>query len=312
VPQHFAGPASTDYPDETVILGVDTHNDVHVAAVISTLGVLLGTEAFPTTSIGYAALLAWARGHRCLRRAGVEGTSSHGTALTRFLRVHGVRVLEVNRPDRAVRRRRGKTDTIDAENAARGVLSGQTTAVAKSGDGTVEAIRLLKIAKDSAIKARTQAINQMRAVLVRADPQLRESLDGRSTPLIATCPRSGFDTSPGAPDADDVVWIGQDPDVGERVAVESDEVSVVPLGQHAAARGLWAEGQWAVGRRRLDRLERGHPCLDEQWQLASVPPPRVGQIAAAEGDVGAHRDGHPPARGPTRRRRRVGRRSRPS
>jgi Transposase len=91
-----------------------THNDVHVAAVISVLGVLLGTRAFPTTAAGYTALLDWARGHGRLRRAGVEGTSSHGTALTRHLRHQGVQVLEVNRPDRATRRRRGKTDTVDA------------------------------------------------------------------------------------------------------------------------------------------------------------------------------------------------------
>jgi transposase len=161
-----------------VILGVDTHNDIHVAAVITALGVLLGSRAFPTTAVGYAALLSWARGHGDLRRAGVEGTSSHGTALTRHLRRHGVHVIEINRPDRAARRRRGKTDTLDAENAARAVLSGQATAEAKAGDGHAEAIRMFKLAKDSANKARTQAINQLRAVLVRAEPPLRESLAG--------------------------------------------------------------------------------------------------------------------------------------
>jgi transposase len=164
--------------DEEVILGVDTHNDVHVAAVITTLGGPLGTKAFPTTAAGYAALLTWARSHGPVHRAGVEGTSSHGTALTRHLRRNDVQVIEINRPDRAVRRRRGKTDYVDAENAARAVLSGQATAEAKAGDGHVEAIRMFKIAKDSANKARTQAINQLRAVLVRAEPQLRESLAG--------------------------------------------------------------------------------------------------------------------------------------
>ncbi len=84
-------------------------------------------------------------------------------------------VIEINRPDRAARRRRGKTDALDA---ARAVLSGRATAQAKAGDGHVEAIRMFKIAKDSANKARTQAINQLRAVLVRAEPQLRESLRG--------------------------------------------------------------------------------------------------------------------------------------
>ncbi|WP_433258669.1 transposase [Streptosporangium sp. CA-135522] len=84
--------------------------------------------------------------------------------------------MEVNRPDRATRRQRGKTDALDAESAARAVLSGRTTAVAKSGDGAVEMLRMVKVAKESAVKARMQAINQLRAVLVHADPCLHESL----------------------------------------------------------------------------------------------------------------------------------------
>jgi len=171
-----------------VILGVDTHNDIHVAAVITRLGALLGSKAFPATADGYAALLAWARGHGPVHQAGVEGTSSHGTALNRYLRRQGIQVIEVNRPDRAARRRRGKTDHLDAENAARAVLSGQATAIAQTGDGHAEAIRMFKIAKDSAVKARTQAINQLRAVLVRAEPQLRESLAGLGpVALFRTC-----------------------------------------------------------------------------------------------------------------------------
>jgi transposase len=171
-------PTPNTSTDEQIILGVDTHNDTHVAAVISTLGALLGAQAFPATAAGYVALLDWARSHGRLCRAGVEGTSSHGTALTRYLQRQDVQVIEVNRPDRAARRRRGKTDALDAENAARAVLSGQATGLAKTGDGPVETIRMFKIAKDSAVKARTQAINQLRAVLVRADPQLREALAG--------------------------------------------------------------------------------------------------------------------------------------
>lgn len=174
--------------DEEIILGVDTHNDAHVAAVITVLGALVDTKAFPTTAAGYTAMVDWARGHGRLRRAGVEGTSSHGIALTRHLHRDGLQVIEVNRPDRAVRRRRGKTDAIDAENAARAVLSGQATGLAKSGDGVVETLRMFKIAKDSAVKARTQAINQLKAVLVRADPILRESLSGLGrVALIRAC-----------------------------------------------------------------------------------------------------------------------------
>lgn len=177
-------------PDETdageeVIVGIDTHKDVHAAVVISLLGVVLGRCCFPTTAGGYESLLGWARGFGDLRRAGVECTGSYGKALTRYLRdAGGVGVIEVNKPDRATRRRRGKTDTIDAEAAARAVLSGQATAIAKSSDGGVEMLRLFKLAKSSAIKSRTQTINQLKSVLVCADPALRDELAELSTKAL--------------------------------------------------------------------------------------------------------------------------------
>ena len=163
-----------------MVLGVDTHKDVHVAAVITVLGVLLAGQSFPATAAGYRQLLGWARMFGPARRAGVECTGSYGEALTRYLRAEGVAVIEVNQPDKAARRKRGKTDAVDAESAARAVLSGRATAVAKAGDGPVEMTRMFKLAKTSAVKARTQAINQLRAVLVTTDPALRESLSGLS------------------------------------------------------------------------------------------------------------------------------------
>jgi transposase len=182
-----ARPAHPDLSGE-VILGVDTHADEHVAALLSAVGGLVATASFAATAAGYRALLAWARGHGPVGRAGVEGTGSYGAALTRSLRGAGVQVIEVNRPDRAARRRRGKTDTVDAEAAARAVLAGRATVTPKTADGPVETLRLLKLAKDSAVKARTQAINQLKAVLVGADPDLREALAGlgRAT-LIRRC-----------------------------------------------------------------------------------------------------------------------------
>ena len=161
--------AYTDF--EEIILGVDTHKDLHVAAVISMLGALLDTANFPTTAAGYQQLLAWAQGFGVLRRAGVECTGSYGAALTRHLRAADIMVTEVNQPDKASRRRRGKTDAIDAEAAARAVLSGQATATAKTGDGPVEMVRVFKLAKTSAVKSRTQALNQLKAVLVCAEPE---------------------------------------------------------------------------------------------------------------------------------------------
>jgi transposase len=171
-----------------MVLGVDTHKDIHVAAVLNTIGGMLGSATFPTTAAGYRQLLAWARGFGTLRRAGVECTGSYGKALSRHLRAEHVEVTEVNSPDKATRRRRGKTDAIDAEAAARAVLSGRATTAAKTGDGPVEMARMFKLAKASAIKSRTQAVNQLKAILVSCDPALRESLAGLSNKaLVRRC-----------------------------------------------------------------------------------------------------------------------------
>jgi len=113
-----------------------------------------------------------------VRVFGVEGTGCYGAGLARYLRGRGHQVIEVNRPDRATRHRRGKSDPIDAEMAARSVLSGVATGTPKTGDGTVEMLRMLKLAKDSAVKSRTQAVNQIRAVLVTALADQRQSLAG--------------------------------------------------------------------------------------------------------------------------------------
>jgi transposase len=201
-----ARPAHPDISGE-VILGVDTHADEHVAALLSTVGGLVATASFAATAAGYRALLAWARGHGPVGRAGVEGTGSYGAALTRHLRGAGVPVIEVNRPDRAARRRRGKTDPVDAEAAARAVLAGRATVTPKTADGPAEALRLLKLAKDSAVKARTQAINQLKAVLVGADPDLREALAGlgRAT-LIRRCAQLPDTTADGGAVAATVVY----------------------------------------------------------------------------------------------------------
>jgi transposase len=161
-----------------IVLGVDTHRDEHVAAVLSLIGGLVATAAFPTTAAGYDELLAWARSFGVLRRAGVECTGSYGLALSRRLQAAGVLVIEVNHSDRADRRRRGKTDTLDAEAAARAVLSGRASAVAKSSNGFVEAIRVMRLARNSAVNAKVKAINQLKAVIVGADPALRDSLAG--------------------------------------------------------------------------------------------------------------------------------------
>jgi transposase len=178
-------------------LGVDAHADVHVAAALDDVGRLLGTRAVPTTPGGYAALLAWARGQGVLERVGVEGAGSYGLGLVRWLRARGVTVLEVERPNRQLRARRGKSDPVDAEAAARAVLAGTATGQPKAGDGPVEMIRALRVARQSAVKARTQAANQLRALVVTAPDALRARL--RALPRAALVAAAARLRAPAAP-----------------------------------------------------------------------------------------------------------------
>jgi transposase len=167
-----------------VILGVDTHLDFHVAVAIDHLGRRLGEASVPTTPKGYERLLRWTEGFGSMRCAGVEGTSSYGAGLARHLRSRGIEVLEVERPKhrrRSPRRNLQKSDPSDAEAAARAVLAGEASGVPKSADGRVEMIRTLRAARRSAIKARTQAANQLQALCVTAPEQLRNRLRGLST-----------------------------------------------------------------------------------------------------------------------------------
>lgn len=157
-------------------LGVDTHLDVHVAALLDERGALLGVESFATTPDGYRNLLGWARSHGEVVLAGVEGTGSYGAGLTRHLHAEGVKVLEVDRPNRQRRRRRGKSDPQDAITAARAAQSGDAQGEAKTRDGNVEAMRVLRVARSSARKSRTQALNQMRSIISTAPDQIRSEL----------------------------------------------------------------------------------------------------------------------------------------
>src|SRR5215210_7373370 len=162
-----------------VTVGVDTHTDRHVGVALDQFGRRLGTRGVPTTPAGFAELVAWARTFGTLERLGVEGTGSYGAGLTRWLRARGLPVIEVERPhrqDRQARRRRGKSDPLDAEAAARAVLAGTVVGHPKAGDGRVEMIRTLRLARRSAMKARTQAANQLHALVVTAPDDLRAGL----------------------------------------------------------------------------------------------------------------------------------------
>jgi transposase len=170
--------------------GVDTHGEQHVAAVIDAVGRILGTQAFPADLPGYRQLLRWMQSFGPVAQAGVEGTGSYGAGLARYLTGQGVTVVEVNRPNRQARRRRGKSDATDAEAAARAALNGEASGVPKSGTGPVESLRSLRVARRSAMKARTQAASQIRDLTVTAPDILRVQLAGLDTcARVNTCAR---------------------------------------------------------------------------------------------------------------------------
>jgi transposase len=150
-----------------------------VAAVAGQAGRVLGTQAFPATAAGYRAALAWMKLHGELARVGVEGTGSYGAGLARYLAECGIEVAEVIRPNRQARRQRGKSDAADAVAAALAALSGEASGMPKSRDGAAESIRALKVARAGAVKAPTQAGNQLRDLILTAPEPLRRQLAGQ-------------------------------------------------------------------------------------------------------------------------------------
>jgi transposase len=188
-------------PSRRVIIGVDTHKHVHVAVAVDLLGVRLGDTLVSADTGGYSELRKWALSMGRVESFGIEGTGSYGAGLTSFLRRHGHRIVEVNRADRRTRREKGKSDTIDAELAARSVLAGNATTVPKTADGLCEMIRQVKVARDTARKGRTSAIITLKALVVNARAELREALEPlRDRALIERCAgfRPGHITDPTA------------------------------------------------------------------------------------------------------------------
>lgn len=182
----------------TVVGGVDTHLDTHVAAAVDHNGGLLGVAHFDVDWAGYRELGNWLAGFGPIDRVGVEGTGSYGAGLVRYLREADVDVVEVDRPNRQVRHRKGKSDPVDAIAAARAALSGVATTVPKARDGNVEAIRVLMVARRSAVDERIQILNQIRHLGFTASEEIRSRLHGLSpNALIGVTanlkPRAGGD-----------------------------------------------------------------------------------------------------------------------
>jgi transposase len=179
----------------SVTVGVDTHLDEHVAVALDHLGRRLDSLSIPTTEAGYAKFLRWAKGLGELERVGIEGSGSFGAGLSRFLRKNSVEVLEVGRPKRRDQHRSAKSDPIDAEIAARAVLSGTDIGETKGTEGQVEMVRVLRVARRSAVKARVQAANQLKAMLITAPEGLRAELRKLTTAKLV---RKAASFRPGA------------------------------------------------------------------------------------------------------------------
>jgi transposase len=163
-------------PGPFVVGGVDTHKDLHVAAVVDRHDQILGSRSFPTTRHGYKQMLAWMRAFGQLRRVGVEATGTYGAGLLRYLQKAGVAVLEVTTPDKGDRRKRGKNDGLDAQNAAHAAFAGKRTVTPKSRDGMIEALRVLKACRKTAVAARRVALQMIHNTVVCAPDDLRDQL----------------------------------------------------------------------------------------------------------------------------------------
>jgi len=166
--------------DERVVGGIDTHKDLHFAAVVDVGGNVLGERAFATTRAGYRSLTKWMASFGRVSKVGVEQTGSYGAGIVRHLGLAGISVLEVTGPDKADRRARGKNDGLDAVAAAQAALSGKRIRPAKQRDGRIEALRVLRTTRQTAVKARRAALQQLRNTIVAAPDDVRDQLRRRS------------------------------------------------------------------------------------------------------------------------------------
>ena len=170
--------------------GIDTHKDIHVAAVIDHLGRFVQTRSCPTSTAGYEGLWDWMESLGAIAAIGIEGTGSYGAGVTRYLRGRGVVIKEVNRPNRQLRRQRGKNDAVDAEAAARAVLAGHAAGDPKTQDGIAESIRLYRLMLLTFRKEHTALINTLRNVLLTGPDSLRQQLEAMpSATLFRHCSR---------------------------------------------------------------------------------------------------------------------------
>lgn len=223
-----ADPATTNHIDPVgpLVAGIDTHKHTHHVAIVDQLGRAVADREFATTSRGYTQIIEFLRHHGPLDQVGVEGTGSYGAGISRSLMAEGLTVVEVVRQNRQARRLRGKSDPIDANQAALAVLAGTETSIPKTADGAVEAMRILIAERRSAAKTKTQTLNQIHALLITAPETVRNayrSLAGAK--LLAALVHS----RPGAAESADPAQVARQTlkRLACRHAMLNDEVTII-------------------------------------------------------------------------------------
>lgn len=256
-------------PKPDVIGGIDTHKHTHYAAAIDTNGRLIDHEEFPANANGYDALLSWLRSLGDVHSIGVESSGSFGATLTRFLRAAGEDVVEVNKPNRQARHMQGKSDRLDAEQIARAVLAGEGIAIPKTKSGPIETIRILRVARASAIRARTQAFNNLFGTMIGAPSEVRDELVGLTKrTFVNACLAL-------EPETEDLLELIEDPD---RLVIASVKLTLRDLARRWKA--LDAEAK-ALGRQIQAVVEHVAP---ELLELFGVSTELAGQFLVTAGD----------------------------
>ena len=169
-----------------LVIGVDTHADTHTAALVAVdTRAVLATLTVAADPHGYAQLLDLAQTHGGVRGWAIEGAGGYGAGLTRHLHTHAELVVELDRPTRPARRHGAKTDTIDAERAARDALARVHLAAPKTGAGRA-GLAMLLTARRSAVEAAADAQRQLRALVITAPEPVRARFRGQTTTTMVT------------------------------------------------------------------------------------------------------------------------------
>lgn len=261
----------------SIVVGVDTHRNVHVAVIADQVGRTLECRAFPVDPAGYRQLLTWARRHGPIAVVGIEGAGSWGVGSTRALQSAGLNVVEILRPERRERRLRGKSDPIDADAAARAALNGTASGQPKTRNGHVEAIRALMSARSGAVKTRTAAGHQLRALVVAGPADLGVDLEQRAAP---NSPRSA-PACARLPSATPVLAATKTAMRSAARRLQQLHAEIADLDRHIRALVT------AVGARLLERPGVGVPDKRKTYCLYEAPSADAIQRAAARPGIPA-------------------------